>query len=201
MRVKRWIIAGLAAAIALTLVAGVVVAQTRTAQPTAEVQLRLWEHEDDASRNWISIRPHGGPWLPATTPLLFDDGHTPDGRYRLARVVIESPVPEPVPAGVRITDTSCYRGQFNAFLTLHGAIENASDATIREVTVTAALRDRTGVEVAQGSAVVLHGISPWGKREFAINFYTAAGTRGTCHVLALEYRAAAGHETLAEAPR
>ncbi len=198
---KNWVIAILAAAIALTLVAGVVVAQTRTAQPTAEVQLRLWERHDDPSRNWISIRPHGAPWLPQTTPLLFDDGHTPDGRYRLAHIVIESPVPEPVPAGLRITDTSCYRGQFNAFLTLHGTLENVTDATIGDVTVTAALRDRTGVEVAQGSAVVLHGISPWGKRTFAINFYTAAGTRGTCHVLAVEYHASVRFDALAEAPR
>ena len=178
--------------------AGAVLAQTRTAQPTAEVQLRIWESAEDPTENWISIRPHGGPWLPQTTPLLLDDGHSPDGQYRYAHLVVESPVPEPVPAGVRITDTSCYRGQFNAFLTLHGTIENVTDATIADVVVTGALRDRTGVEVAQGSAVVLHGISPWGKRTFAINFYTAAGAKGTCHVLALEYRATLRHDALPE---
>jgi len=199
--VKNWLIAGLVAAIALSLVAGVVVAQTRTAQPTAEVQLRIWESAEDASRNWISIRPHDAPWLPQTTPLLFDDGHSPDGRYRSAYIVIESGVPEPVPAGVRITDTSCYRGQFNAFLTLHGTVENLTDATISDVTITGALRDRTGVEVAQGSAIVLHGISPWGKRTFAINFYSAAGAKGTCHVLAVEYQASLRYDALAEAPR
>jgi hypothetical protein len=104
-------------------------------------------------------------------------------------VTIESAVPAPIPTGVHISDTKCYRGRFNAFLTLHGTIQNVTDATINDVTITAALRDRTGIEVGQGSAVVLHGISPWGKRDFAVNFYSAQGARGTCHVLSVEYSA------------
>ena len=198
---KNWIIAALAAALALSLVAGVVVAQTRQAQPTATVQLRIWESAADPSRNWVSIRTDGAPWDPTTSPLLLDDGHSPDGRYRYAHLTIESAVPDPVPSGLRISDTSCYRGQFNAFLTLHGVLENVTDATISDVTITAALRDRTGVEVAQGSAVLLHGISPWGKRAFSINFYSASGARGTCHLLGIEYQASVRFDTALEPPR
>lgn len=198
---KNWIIAALVAALALSLVAGVVVAQTRQAQPTATVQLRIWESAEDPSRNWISIRTDGAPWDPTTPPLLLDDGHSPDGRHRYAHLTIESAVPAPVSSGLRITDTSCYRGQFNAFLTLHGVLENVTDATISDVTVTGALRDRTGVEVAQGSAILLHGISPWGKRAFSIHFYSAAATRGTCHLLGIEYRAGARFDAPVEAPR
>ena len=43
--------------------------------------------------------------------------------------------------------------------------------------------------MAQGAAIVLHGISPWGKRPFAISFFSAAGARGTCHLLGVTYDA------------
>ena len=198
---QNWIIAALVAALALSLVAGVIVAQTRQAQPTATVQLRIWESAADPSRNWVSIRTDGAPWDPTTPRLLLDDGHSPDGRHRYAHLTIESAVPDPVPTGLRITDTSCYRGQFNAFLTLHGVLENVTDATISDVTVTGALRDRTGVEVAQGSAILLHGISPWGKRAFSVNFFTAAAPRGTCHILGIEYQASVRFDTALEPPR
>lgn len=197
---RNWIIAALVAAIALTLVAGAV-AQSRTAQPTARVQLRIWENYEQPAENWVSIRTHGARWAANTPRLLLDDGVTPDGKYRYGELTIGTAVPDPVPTGLRITETSCYRNQYNAFLTLHGWMENVTNATIRDINVTAALRERTGVEVAQGAAILLHGVSPWGKRPFAINFYSAAGTRGTCHVVAIEYRATIHYDEPQAAPR
>ncbi len=186
---KNWIIAALVAALALSLVAGVVAQGQGQAQRTATVQLRLWESSADPSENYISIRDDNGRWTPDTPPLLLDDGLSPDGRYRYGDLTIESTVPDPDPLGLEVTDTSCYRGQFNAYLTLHGWVRNVTDATLSNVVITAALRDRTGVEVAQGAAIVLHGISPWGKRPFAISFFSAAGARGTCHLLGVTYDA------------
>ena len=185
------IIAALAVALTLTLAAGVVAASRSEAQPAAVVQLRLWEHEDDASRNWISVRPHGAPWGRTTPRFPLDDGHSPDGRYRYGELTIESALPEPVPTGVYVTQTSCARDPYNPVLTLRGTIHNVTDATISEITVTAAQRDPRGVEVTQAASLVLYGISPWGQRAFAITFYGAPEPKGTCHVLGLEYRATA----------
>ena len=151
---KNWIIAALVAALALSLVAGVVAQAQGQAQRTATVQLRLWESSADPSENYISIRDDNGAWTPGTPPLLLDDGLSPGGRYRYGDLTIESTVPDPVPLGLEVTDTSCYRGQFNAYLTLHGWVRNLTDATLSNVAITAALRDRTGVEVAQGAAIV-----------------------------------------------
>ena len=186
---QNWIIAALVAALALSLVAGVVAQGQGQAQRTATVQLRLWESSADPSENYISIRDDDGFWTPDTPPLLLDDGLSRGGRYRYGDLTMESTVPDPVPLGLELTDTSCYRGQFNAYLTLHGWVRNVTDATLSNVVITAALRDRTGVEVAQGAAIVLHGISPWGKRPFAISFFSAAGARGTCHLLGVTYDA------------
>ena len=196
---KNWIIAALVAAIALTLAAGAV-AQSRTAQPTARVQLRIWEEYEQPHKNWVSIRTDGAPWGAATPRLRFDDGLTPDGRYRYAELTIDTAVPDPVPTGLHVTDTSCSRAQFNAFLTLNGFIHNVTGATVRNVTVTAALRERTGVEVAQAAAIALHGISPWGKRPLAINFFSALGRQGTCHVVAIEYEATIRYDEPLAAP-
>ncbi|MYD28486.1 MAG: hypothetical protein F4X03_06185 [Dehalococcoidia bacterium] len=196
---QNWIIAALVAAIALTLVAGAV-AQSRTAQPTARVQLRIWEEYEQPHKNWVSIRTDGARWGAETPRLHFDDGVSPDGRYRYSELSIDTAVPDPVPTGLYVTDTSCYRSQFNAFLTLNGYIHNVTSATVRDVTVTAALRERTGVEVAQASAIALHGISPWGQRALAINFFSALGRQGTCHVVAIEYEATIRYDEPQAAP-
>ena len=182
---KNAVIAALVAALALSIAAGVMA----QAQRTAEVQLRLWEHADDPTRNELSIRPEGGRWYRDTRPLPFDDGFSADGRYRYEDLTIETAVPDTVPLGLEIGGLSCFRGQLNPFLSLHGWVRNVTDATIRDITVTAALRDRSGVEVSQGAAILLHGISPWGKRPFVISFYQAVGTKGTCHVVGVTYDA------------
>lgn len=193
------LITALLAALTLTLAATVVAASRPQAQPAALVQIRLWEHEDDPAQNWISVRPYDAPWGRTTPRLPLDDGHSPDGRYRYGELTIESAVPDPIPTGVYITQTSCARDPYTAVLTLHGTIHNVTDATISEVTVTAAQRAPTGVEVTQAASLVLYGISPWGQRAFAITFYGAPDAKGTCHVLGLEYRATAHERTVVPA--
>ena len=95
---QNWIIAALVAALALSLVAGVVAQGQGQAQRTATVQLRLWESSADPSENYISIRDDDGFWTPDTPPLLLDDGLSRGGRYRYGDLTIESTVPTPSPS-------------------------------------------------------------------------------------------------------
>lgn len=198
---KNWIIAALVAALALSLAAGVV-AQSQ-AQRTARVQLRLWENSGDPARNFVSVRTDGAGWSATTPRLHLDDGHSADGRLRYGDLLIETAVPDPVPTGLEISGLNCYSRQMNPFYTLHGWVRNVTDATISEVIVTAAFRDRAGVELQQGAAVLTHGISPWGERPFSVHFFGAIGVRGTCHVLAVEYAASVRFDAVpfAEAAR
>ena len=87
---KNWIIAALVAVIAVGSALGAFAA-TRTVDRVVEV--RLWEHADDPSRNYISIRAQGGDWSAAgTIPVSTDDGVTSDGRFRYGDLTVVLPV-------------------------------------------------------------------------------------------------------------
>ncbi len=188
---QNWIIAGLVVALALSITAAVVALQ---AQPTARVQLRIWESSEDPSRNFLSVRPEGERWRPGAPLLPLDDGLSPGGRYRYGDFAIETTVPEPRPFGVEISDVTCARGRLNPYLTIRGSVRNVTDATLTDISISAALRDRTGVEVSQGAAIIAHSISPWGTRPFAVNFYNAVGVKGTCHIVEITYEASVRYD-------
>lgn len=84
---KNWIIAALVAVIAIGGAIGAFAA-TRTVDRVVEV--RVWEHTDDPSRNYISIRTQGSAWS-ETIAVAADDGDSSDGRYRYGDLTVVLP--------------------------------------------------------------------------------------------------------------
>ena len=70
---------------------------------TATVEVRVWQHLDDAERLYISARPEGGSWRAfGTIPLSLDDGISRNGYYRYGNVAVVVPLPK-APAAPTVT--------------------------------------------------------------------------------------------------
>ena len=83
-------LAGLAGIMGLT--AG---ASAQDARTTA-IELRVWQHREDASIIHITARPAGGSWgTLGTIPLPLDDGISQSGRWRFGDVAISVPLEAP----------------------------------------------------------------------------------------------------------
>lgn len=62
---------------------------------TATVEVRVWQHLDDAESLYISARPEGGSWRDlGTVPLPLDDGISRNGHYRYGNIDVVVPLPE-----------------------------------------------------------------------------------------------------------
>ena len=92
-------LAGKVLLVALAGLAGIIgLAAGASAQDprTATIELRVWQHRQDASSIHISARPAGGSWgTLGTIPLPLDDGISQSGRWRFGDVAISVPLEAP----------------------------------------------------------------------------------------------------------
>ena len=90
-------LAGLAGIVGLT--AGASAQDSRT----TTIELRVWQHREDASSIHISARPAGGSWATlGTTPLPLDDGISQSGNWRFGDVAITVPLEAPFVTKVEV---------------------------------------------------------------------------------------------------
>ena len=182
--IKNAVIAALAVAVALS-VAGAV-AQV---QRTSTVEVRVWEDIEDPTRQMVSSRVAGGEWRPAVELSNLYDGFVQAGRFRYRDVWVGATEPVPIPPAIELFDVTCqdHGHRSSPHLILVGSFRNASEATLGEVTITAALVNEDGVEVVQKTDVVAGGIAPGGERDFSISFFGETGVTGTCPILSIDY--------------
>lgn len=189
--IKNAVIAALAIVLALS-IAGVV-AQT---QRTATVQVRIYEDIKDPTLHYISSRPHGGEWTESREVPPLNDGFVQAGKYRFVNVWVGATVPEPVPPAVELFDLECtdhvHPNGFHRIL--RGSLRNLANATLTEVTITAALVNEDGVEVLQITDEIDGAIAHGGERPFVVNFIRAPNVAGTCPVVSIDYTATVRYE-------
>ncbi|MCY3882072.1 MAG: FxLYD domain-containing protein [Chloroflexi bacterium] len=182
--IRNAVIAALAVALALS-IAGVV-AQV---QRTSTVEVRIWEDVEDPAAHLVTSRVAGGEWREAVALTGPYDGYVQGGRFWYRDFYVNAIEPEPIPPAVELFDLTCaphVHGR-TSHLILRGSLRNATDATLGEVTITAARLEEDGVEVAQETGTVEGGISPGGVREFTVNFFGSPGVTGSCVILRVEY--------------
>jgi len=188
---KNAVIAVLAVVLALS-IAGVV-AQT---QRTATVQVRIYEDIKDPRSHYISHRPHGGQWTESREVPPLNDGFVQSGKYRFVNVWVGATVPQPVPPAIELFDLECtdhvHPNGFHRIL--RGSLRNHANATLTEVTVTAALVNEDGVERLQVTDEVAGAIAPGGERPFLVNFIGAPNVAGTCPIVSIDYTATVRYE-------
>ena len=189
--IKNAVIAVLAVVLALS-IAGVV-AQT---QRTATVQVRIYEDVNDPTQHHISSRPHGGEWTESREVPPLNDGFVQAGKYRFVNVWVGATVPQPIPPAVELFDLECtyYAGPDGFHHVLRGSLRNLANATLTEVTVTAALVSKDGVEVLQATEDIAGAIAHGGERPFTVAFTSAPNVAGTCPVVSIDYTATVRYE-------
>ena len=189
--IKNAVIAVLAVVLALS-IAGVV-AQT---QRTATVQVRIYEDIEDPTQHHISSRPHGGEWTEAREVPPLNDGFVQAGKYRFVNVWVGATIPRPNPPAVDLFDLECtdhvHPNGFHRIL--RGSLRNLANATLTEVTITAALVNEDGVEVLRVTDEITGAIGHGGERPFVVNFIRAPNVGGTCPVISIDYTATVRYE-------
>lgn len=78
-------------------------------QPTAEIEMRVWQRADDLERIFVSARPAGGSWATlGTIPWAYGKEEpyevTPNGRYRYNDITLFVPIGEAEPLSAREAD-------------------------------------------------------------------------------------------------
>ena len=189
--IKNAVIAALALVLALA-IAGVV-AQT---QRTATVQVRIYEDVDDPTLHRISSRPHGGEWTESREVPPLNDGFVQAGKYRFVNVWVGATVPQPLPPAVELFDLEradhAHPDGFHRIL--RGSLRNLANATLTDVTVTAALVNEDGVEVLQVTDEIAGAIAHGGERPFEVTFIGAPNVAGTCPIVSIDYTATVRYE-------
>ncbi|MCY3646996.1 MAG: FxLYD domain-containing protein [Chloroflexi bacterium] len=189
--IKNAVIAALAVVLALS-IAGVV-AQT---QRTATVQVRIYEDIEDPTVHYISSRPHGGEWTESREVPPLNDGFVQAGKYRFVNVWVGATIPQPIPPAVELFDLECtdQAGPDGSHRILRGSLRNLANATLTEVTITAALVNEDGVEVLQVTDGITGAIAHGGERPFTVSFTGAPNVAGTCPVVSIDYTATVRYE-------
>ena len=185
---KNVIIAVLTVALGLSVAAGVV-AQT---QRTAEVQVRIFEQIEDPTIHYVASRPQGGHWTSTEPVPQLYDGFIQGGRWRYRDVFLKATVPQPVPTAIELFDLRCedHVHPTSTHRILQGSFRNGTNATLTDITITAALVNEEGVEVLQLTDTIEGPVSPGGERPFLINFLRARDVQGTCPIVSIDYSAA-----------
>lgn len=99
--VKNWIIAALAAALALSIVTGV----AARSEDGVTVEVAIWQHTGDPQRHYISARLADGSWRPlGTVPLELDDGTSADGRWRYGTHTFAMPLVVTCASGIAVPE-------------------------------------------------------------------------------------------------
>ncbi len=136
---------------------------------------------DERAEGWATDHPSPAtPWL-----LPVDVG---ERREALAH--------DAVAPAVELFDLECtdhvHPNGFHRIL--RGSLRNLANATLTDVTITAALVNEDGVEVLRVTDEITGAIGHGGERPFVVNFIRAPNVGGTCPIVSIDYTATVRYE-------